>query len=488
MSYVLPVIIGLLVGGGLGYALAFFLTERHGQRERGQAQVDLALAQQRASSLAEDLQMQRANAEARLGEAAAQLQAQQAQTENLRSDLAQAQAVNAGLAAQLQGSQDNIAEQRRLLDDANAKLVAAFANVSMQSLEKNNIAFLQMAESRFKTLSTEAAGSLETRKTQIEGLLKPLQEMLSQYQTRLGEIEKTRTDSYGALQKQIGTMSEIERALQTQTSQLVSALTRPNVRGQWGEITLRKLVELAGLTARCDFVEQLSLTGQDENAGRLRPDMVIQLPNNRTVVIDAKAVLAAFLEASAAPDDAARQAALRRHSQLVRARVKELSGKAYWAQFTNSPEFVVLFLPAESFLYAAVEYDALLLEDCLAAKVVLATPTTLIALLKTIEYGWRQEAISRNSEEIRRLGTEIYDRLAVLAGHMDRLGSGLDTVVGHYNNAVQSLEARLLVSARKIGELGARNDKEMPEARTVDRKAREFSAALNPDKSPLLPE
>ena len=351
-------------------------------------------------------------------------------------------------------------------------------------LEQSNALFLQMAEAKFKTLSTEAAGNLDERKAQIATLLKPLEEMLGNYQKRLAEIETSRNDAYAALRQQIGTMNATQAALSVQTTQLVSALTRPNVRGQWGEIALRKLVELAGLTNRVDFIEQESVNTEE---GRLRPDMIVRLPNDRSVVIDCKAVLGAFLDAAGATDEAARERHLARHAELVRARVKDLASKSYWSQFKNTPEFAVLFLPGESFLYAACQHDPDLLEFAMGQRVILATPTTLIALLKSIEYGWRQQALSENAEQIRTLGVEIYDRLAILAANMAKLGRAMDNAVDHYNATVGSLESRVLVSVRKMSELGAHTDKEMPEGVLVEKRARELSGVLDPEKSPVLP-
>ena len=372
----------------------------------------------------------------------------------------------------LAAAQQNVAEQRQLLDQAHAELRQAFASVSAEALAKNNEAFLALAKERFTTLSTEAAGSLEQRKAQIEGLLKPMQELLGVYQARLGEIEKSRVESYSMLREQLGTLAEIQRTLHTQTGALVTALRRPTTRGQWGEITLRRLVELAGMANRCDFIEQGTVDSED---GRQRPDMVINLPGDRQVVIDCKAVLDGFVDAAGATDEDQRKVHLLRHCQQVRSRVRELSAKSYWSQFKFSPEFVVMFLPGEAFLYAAVEHDGALIEDCLKNRVIVATPTTLMALLKAIEFGWRQEDITKNAEEIRLLGTEFYDRIVTLMGHFNRLGSTLESAVTAYNATVGSVESRVLVTARKIAELGARSGKELPDGQPIDTRPRELT-------------
>jgi DNA recombination protein RmuC len=303
--------------------------------------------------------------------------------------------------------------------------------------------------------------------------------MLSQYQLRVGEIEKSRVESYSMLREQLGVLAETQRTLNTQTHQLVSALRRPQTRGQWGEITLKRLVELAGMSSHCDFCEQVTVEEKsDTENSRQRPDMIVSLPGERQIVIDCKAALDAFLDAAAAPEEDMRKVHLQRHCQQVRARSRELAQKSYWSQFARSPEFVVMFLPGEAFLYAAVEHDGSLIEDCLKNRVIVATPTTLIALLKAIEFGWRQEEVTQNAEEIRRHGKDLYERIAVLAGHFARLGANIDNVVGSYNAAIGSLESRVLVTARKISELGARTDKELPEPELIDSRPRELSAAV----------
>lgn len=377
-----------------------------------------------------------------------------------------------GMSARLAAAQENVAEQRQLLERAHEQLAQSFATVSAEALAKNNEAFLQLAKQRFNTLSAEATGTLEERKAQIEGLLKPMQQLLGQYQSRLGEIEKSRVESYSMLREQLGSLAEIQRTLNTQTGELVSALRRPNARGQWGEITLRRLVELAGMANRCDFCEQTNVENED---GRQRPDMLVNLPGDRQIVIDCKAVLDAFVDAAGAADEDQRKVHLLRHCQQVRARARELSAKSYWSQFARSPEFVVMFLPGEAFLYAAVEHDPSLIEDCLKNRVIVATPTTLIALLKAIEFGWRQEEVTQNAEEIRKHGKDLYDRIVTLMGHFNRLGSTLDSAVTAYNATVGSMETRFLVTARKIAELGARSDKELPDAEHVDTRPRELT-------------
>lgn len=455
---IIAAIIGCVVGTGIGTLAAYLWCDR-GHRERcAGLEKSVALAEQRC------------------GDAINQLGVERQQLDAARAQAGELQRQAATLSAELRGAQQNLAEQRKLLEDAQLKLRDAFASVSAEALAKNNEAFLHLARQKFAALTVEATGSLEQRKVQIAALLAPMQELLYQYQSRLADIEKSRVESYSMLREQLGTLSEIQRTLNTQTSQLVTALRRPNTRGQWGEITLRRLVELAGMSSRCDFVEQTTVVGED---GRLRPDMLVNLPGERQIVIDCKASLDAFLDAAAAPDEDNRRVCLQRHCQQVRSRARELSAKSYWTQFKRSPEYVVMFLPGEAFLYAAVEHDGALVEDCLKNSVIVATPTTLMALLKAIEFGWRQEEVTRNAEEIRKYGKELYDRIHLFATHFAKVGASLGSSVECYNQSVASLEARLLVTARKIGELGARSDKEVPELLPLDARPRELTVAAD---------
>ncbi|MCL2649100.1 MAG: DNA recombination protein RmuC [Phycisphaerales bacterium] len=393
-----------------------------------------------------------------------------AAADELREQLATERIRSATLAANLASSEKNVAQQKALLDEAQQKLTGAFAAVSQNALARSNEVFLQMAEARFKTLSAQSAGSLDERKAQIGTLLKPLEGLLATYQNRLTEIETSRTNAYGELLKHLGSMTTMQQTLSAQTSQLVSALKNSTVRGRWGEISLQRLAEMAGMTEHVDFEQQESLRTDD---GRLlRPDMIVRLPGDRRVPVDAKAVMNAFLDAMSAADDAARLGFMQTHAKNIRSRIDDLSSKAYWAQFDPAPELVVLFLPGESFLYAACDCDPDLIQYAISKRVLVATPTTLIGLLQTIEHGWRQQSISENAEAIRTLGTEIFERLAGLTEHLAKLGKSLDTAVDHYNKTVGTLESRVLVSARKMGELGVKSDKELPMLESIDKRSR----------------
>jgi DNA recombination protein RmuC len=447
-------LVAFFVGGLIGGAVGYLLADRRSRSDSGALRAAEAAASQRASGLAEQVVHERSQGEA------------------LRAQVLTLEKEGAARQAQLRSAEQSIIEQKKLLDDAHERLREAFTTVSADVLKKNNEAFLDLAKQRFETLQKEATGSLDERKAQIDALLKPMREVMNQYQTRLVEIEKSRVESYSMLREQLGTLAETQRTLHTQTNQLVSALRRPQTRGQWGEITLRRLIELAGMTNRCDFYEQESF-GTDDS--RLRPDVVVRLPGGREIVIDCKAVLDAFLDAAAAVDEENRKICLKRHCEQVKSRVRDLSSKKYWDQLDHSPEFVVMFLPGEAFLYAAAEIDVDLIEDSLKSRVILATPTTLMALLKAIEFGWRQEDMTVNAEKIRELGVELYERVATLAGHMERVGANVKSLVASYNSVVGSMESRVMVTARKMGELGAKTDKELPDLSPVDQQPRELS-------------
>lgn len=350
-------------------------------------------------------------------------------------------------------------EQRTLLSQARQELAESFRALSGEALKHNNEAFLSLAKATYETLQTEAKGELAQRQQAIDELVRPLTESLHRYDEQLRAMEQSRQAAYGGLDQHLKLLAESQQRLKEETENLVSALRAPAVRGRWGEITLKRVVELAGMVAHCDFTEQESVVVED---GRLRPDMIVQLPGGRQIVVDAKAALSGYLDAYEASGEDQRREGLRRHAAQVRAHMSQLSLKAYWSQFAQAPEFVVLFLPGEQFLGAALEQDPGLIEDGFAQGVVLATPTTLMALLRAVAYGWRQERLAAHAEEAGRLGKDLYERMAVLAEHLNDVGQALGRSVTAYNKAVGSLETRILPAARRFKELGVASDKDIP--------------------------
>ena len=356
-------------------------------------------------------------------------------------------------------------------EEAKAKdqLADTFKALATDALRGNNETFIGQATQAFKTVKTEAEGDLAQRQQAIEGLIKPLNEALQRYETQIANMERARQSAYGGLDQHLKTLAQAHERLQQETGNLVKALRSPQVRGQWGEITLKRVAELAGMVEHCDFREQETVQGE---TGRLRPDMIIQLPAGRQIVVDAKTVLAAYLEAVEAQDDEVRRERLRQHATQVRARMDQLSAKAYWSQFAQAPEFVVLFLPGEQFLGAALEYDRTLIEEGFAKKVVIATPTTLIALLRAVAYGWRQEQLAENAQAISALGKDLFERMAVLAEYLSDVGASLNKSVTAYNKAVGSLEARVLPSARRFKDLGIGSEKDIPKLESLEQAPR----------------
>ena len=328
---------------------------------------------------------------------------------------------------------------------------------------------------------TGAKGDLELRQKAIDQLVKPLQESLQKVDGKIGEMEKARAGAYSALREQVRALATSQLQLQAETGNLVKALRTPHIRGRWGEIQLRRVVELAGMLQYCDFSQQETVASED---GRIRPDVIVRLPGNRTIVVDAKVPFEAFYESITTTDEAVRLERLRDHARLVRAHIGALSRKSYWETVQPTPEFVLLFLPGENFYSAALEQDPKLIEDGVNQGVIIATPTTLIALLKAVSYGWRQEQMAANAQEVSRMGKDLYDRLRTFTSHFADIGKGLDRALESYNKGVGSLEARVLVTARKFKERGALGGEEIEMMEPIDKSAR----ALSLDEGGLFPE
>src|SRR5580693_1403018 len=370
-------------------------------------------------------------------------------------------------------------EKIELVTRASEELRNAFKVMAAEALKSNNSSFLVLAKESLERFQTEARGDLENRQKAVADLVAPVRESLNKVDAQIQQMEVARGDAYGELRAQVQSLITTQKELQSETGNLVRALRTPNVRGRWGEIQLRRVVEIAGMLPYCDFTEQQSVTTE---SGRLRPDLVVKLPGGKHVVVDAKTPLQAFLEAFEATDEEARRTCLANHARQVRDHMKTLSGKNYWEQFEATPEFVVMFLPGETFFSAALEQDPGLIEQGVLQRVIPASPTTLIALLKAVAYGWNQEKLARNAQQISALGKELHDRLRLLAGYITQVGTGLDRAVESYNKAVGSLESRVLVSARKFAELGASVADDIPELEPIETTARALSFEWDDDE------
>jgi DNA recombination protein RmuC len=395
---------------------------------------------------------------------------QQAQTELVAGKAR----LESALDAERKTNDEKIALVTRASDD----LRNAFKAMASDALKSNNSSFLVIAHETLKRFQSEARGDLESRQKAVADLVAPVRDSLNKVDEKIQQMEVARGDAYGELRAQVQSLITTQKELQSQTGNLVQALRTPNVRGRWGEIQLRRVVEIAGMLSYCDFTEQQSVTTE---TGRLRPDLVVKLPGGKNVVVDAKTPLQAFLDAFETTDEETRRACLANHARQVRDHMKTLAGKNYWEQFESTPEFVVMFLPGETFFSAALEQDPGLIEQGVLSRVIPASPTTLIALLKAVNYGWNQEKLARNAQQISMLGKELHDRLRLLATHITAVGTGLDRAVESYNKAVGSLESRVLVSARKFAELGASVADDIPELEPIETTARALSFEWDDD-------
>ncbi|MEM8867209.1 MAG: DNA recombination protein RmuC [Verrucomicrobiota bacterium] len=369
--------------------------------------------------------------------------------------------------AQRASEQKAAEEKLALLEQAREQLKESFTALSAEALKMNNESFLNLAKTTLEKYQEGAKGDLEKRQQAIQKTVEPVGEALKTFNQRVDQIEERRTQTDASLKQQLQQLAESQVQLSRTTGSLVRALRAPQVRGQWGEMQLRRTVEMAGMINYCDFEEQASV--ETDEGQRQRPDMLIRLPNERVVVVDSKVPLAAYLDALQSEDPDTQKERMQAHARHIRDHIKGLSAKAYWTQFANAPEFVVLFIPNETIFSAALEQDPELIELGVLNKVILATPTTLIALLKAIAYGWQQEAVAREAKEIAALGKELYDRIGVVTGHFAKLGKSLDQSVGHYNTAIRSVETRLLSTAKKFQALDSASAAELPETKAIEK-------------------
>ena len=453
-------IVVFLIGVALGAALAWFLLRT---KASSASAADLAVLKERL--LGKETESQRLQ-------------------EGLNNEVAEhkhSREANVQLKAALEGERRAAQERKDSFKQAAEELSEKFKALSRDALKDNNQSFLHLANATLEKFQETARGDLELRQKAIDQLVRPLKESLEKVDSKIGELEKTRAGAYSELREQVRGLATAQLQLQAETGNLVTALRAPHIRGRWGEIQLRRVVELAGMLQYCDFDEQTTVVTDD---GRIRPDVIIRLPGNRTIVIDAKVPFDAFYESISTKDEEIRSARLRDHARLVRTHIGSLSKKSYWESVQPTPEFVLLFLPGETFYSAALEIDPKLIEDGVGKGVIIATPTTLIALLKAVSYGWRQEQMAENAKEVSELGKTLYDRLRVFTNHFVDIGKGLDRALDSYNRGVGSLEGRVLRTARKFKERGAIAGEDIEILEPIDKATR----ALSLDEGGLFPD
>ncbi|MGD0884179.1 MAG: DNA recombination protein RmuC [Thermodesulfovibrionales bacterium] len=430
---------------------------------------DLANLQTSYGHQVKVIESRASSAEAVVEERGREMQKKETEINQMRAELDSEKQSKVEAMTKLQAAQESFEEQRALIDAMKKEMTDTFNALSSAALKSSSEDFLRLASESLGKVAADTKGKLGEHQAAMDGMIKPLYDTLKRYEEQIRVMEEGRHKAYGSLEEQLRALALTHESLQKETSNLVTALRKPQVRGRWGEMQLRRVAELSGMSLHCDFTEQQSVEGEK---GRVRPDMVVHLPLEREIVVDSKVSLEAYLDAIAAQSEEDRKTKLEKHAQQVRTHMNKLASKEYWSQFKQSPEFVVLFIPGESFLSSALDMDTTLIEDGIEKKVIIATPTTFIALLRAIAYGWRQEHLTKNAQEISELGRQLYERMSILTQHLESIGLHLEKAIGAYNKAVGSMESRVLPSVRKFRELGVTGAEDIPPLEQVDQTPR----------------
>lgn len=458
-------ILGLVIIGITAWLIA-------SSRQQKKSAKQVADLQTSYSNQITELEKKTSSAEARIEELRQQVQQRDSKAIQIRGELDAERQAKVEALTRLEESQKNLEDQKSLLEEMKTEMTDTFNALSSAALKSSSEDFLRLASEHLGKVVADTKGKLGEHKAAMEGMITPLYETLKRYEEQIRAIEESRHKAYGSLEEQLRALASTHEHLQKETSNLVSALRKPQVRGRWGEMQLRRVAELSGMSMHCDFTEQQSI---DTEKGRIRPDMIVHLPMDREIVVDSKVSLEACLDAISASTEDERKAKMQKHAQQVRVHMNSLASKEYWSQFKQSPEFVVLFIAGESFLSSALEIDNTLIEDGIQKRVIIATPTTFIALLRAIAYGWRQEQITKNAQAISELGRQMYERMNTLIQHFESIGSNLEKAIGAYNKAVGSMESRILPSVRRFKELGVTGADEIPVIEQIDQRPRSLN-------------
>ena len=452
MEATVSLMLGIVIGG---FVVGFSATMLQ-QKKCAKQITDLQMAY--SCRMAESEGKAR-GAEAIAEERGREIEKREAALSQIRAELEAERDAKVEATTRLEVARKGFEEQKALFETMKTEMTDTFNALSSVALRNSSEDFLRLASEHLGKVVTDTQGRLGEHQAALEGMLKPLHETLKRYEEQIREMEENRHRAYGSLEEQLRALVLTHENLQKETSNLVSALSKPQVRGRWGEMQLRRVAELSGMSMHCDFTEQQSA---DTEKGRVRPDMIVHLPMGREIVVDSKVSLEAYLDAISASTEEERKAKIQRHAQQVRMHMHKLASKEYWSQFRKSPEFVVLFIPGESFLSAALDTDTTLIEEGIKKRVIIATPTTFIALLRSIAYGWRQEQVTKNAQVISDLGRQLYERMSTLVQHFEEIGSALKKAIDAYNRAAGSMECRILPSIRKFRELGITGAGEIP--------------------------